>query len=294
MSVGLRVRYGDKTREGRLSVKWRRPRGVPGSLLWVLGQESESLPGFDARRTGLGMQYSRGLGKRTTVQYRYDVADVVIEELDAAPEAIAANEGLLSGLGFGWTRDLRDDPLDASRGGLTTAQLAVNAEALGGDWNYVKLIGKRTWYRPLLRERLAYVLGVQAGAAWTFGGTGQVPISERLYSGGVDSVRGYRADRLGPLQPLTGERGGGESLFVLSQEVRYPARGRVAMAAFLDAGNVWRSASGFNPFDSRLTAGPGVFVRTPVGPFRLYYGWKLDPEPDEDPGRFNFAFGPSF
>ena len=44
----------------------------------------------------------------------------------------------------------------------------------------------------------------------------------------------------------------------------------------------------------RYTAGGGMQYNTPVGPFRLDYGYKLDKEPDESESEIHFSLGHAF
>jgi len=83
-------------------------------------------------------------------------------------------------------------------------------------------------------------------------------------------------------------------MLLINQELRLQVAGRFSALAFVDAGNVWRSASDVDIGDLRLSMGPGLSVATPAGPIRVYYGFNVDPEPGEDGGRFHLTFGPTF
>jgi len=65
-------------------------------------------------------------------------------------------------------------------------------------------------------------------------------------------------------------------------------------AAFLETGNVYPLASDTALTDLRYVAGVGIRYRSPLGPLRLDWGFKLDRRPGEDPSVFHFAIGHAF
>jgi outer membrane protein insertion porin family len=68
----------------------------------------------------------------------------------------------------------------------------------------------------------------------------------------------------------------------------------VGGSTFVDGGNVWPSWQEIDVGQLRWGAGLGLRVDTPVGPFRIEYGWKLDQEPGESRGEWFFSFGNPF
>jgi outer membrane protein insertion porin family/translocation and assembly module TamA len=130
-----------------------------------------------------------------------------------------------------------------------------------------------------------------------------IPLQERLYAGGPNSVRGFRQNEMGPAiyipngidttvvddtlqiwrsDSLASERTvptGGDNVIVANIELRrrapaYPEL--VQYALFIDAGQVWnrgRAGTGVNFNDIRVTPGVGLRVFTPVGPVRIDVGY---------------------
>ncbi len=143
-------------------------------------------------------------------------------------------------------------------------------------------------------DDLAYLVAANIGLMWPFGATEVVPLAERFFAGGISSVRGYQQDRLGPFNPTTLEPVGGESLFVLNNELRFHLTSNISARLFVDAGNVFLQAEDFDLGDLKYAAGPGLSYDTPVGPLRIYYGFKLNKEEEESRGRFHLTFGAIF
>lgn len=166
-----------------------------------------------------------------------------------------------------------------------------------------------TWYRPMMggifvtRLRAGTVLGSRLNLT---GSPTFIPLQERLYAGGPNSVRGYRQNEMGPAIYIpngfdttavpghdtlqywranpdsVGDRTvptGGDNVIVANAELRlrapaYPEL--VQYALFVDAGQVWnrgRAGTGVNFADIRLTPGVGLRVFTPVGPLRVDVGY---------------------
>ncbi|MBX5494640.1 MAG: BamA/TamA family outer membrane protein, partial [Bryobacteraceae bacterium] len=106
------------------------------------------------------------------------------------------------------------------------------------------------------------------------------------------TIRGFRQNRVGPM--VAGEPVGGEAVFILNNELRFPIWSLFDGVAFLDMGNVYERWQDFNPFDVRKAAGFGLRIRTPFFMLRFDYGFKLDRRPGESIGQFFFSIGQAF
>jgi outer membrane protein insertion porin family len=73
-------------------------------------------------------------------------------------------------------------------------------------------------------------------------------------------------------------RFGGNKELILNVELEFPIFQEVGIRGvlFYDAGNVWASASGFNPTRLFRGAGVGVALITPLGPLGLDYAYGFD------------------
>ena len=103
----------------------------------------------------------------------------------------------------------------------------------------------------------------------------EVPIQERFFLGGDASLRGF-------VQNEVGEPAGGNAFLVVSFEPRLRVFGPVAVAAFVDAGQVVPHYSRWKTYDMRVTPGAGLRVKTPIGPLRLDVGVPVDSRSRED------------
>ena len=138
-----------------------------------------------------------------------------------------------------------------------------------------------------------------------------IPLSERFYSGGETSVRGYAPLRIGPINAENGEAAGGYSYGLLSLEYRQDLLNQVDMFYFIDTAFVsqysvpesndlklWRSP-GMNKADSafrqrgfKSSIGVGLYLyMTPGAPMSIGYGKVLNPAREEDAYGVFFSMG---
>ncbi|MBV9080648.1 MAG: BamA/TamA family outer membrane protein, partial [Elusimicrobia bacterium] len=112
--------------------------------------------------------------------------------------------------------------------------------------------------------------------------------------GGGTTVRGYRERGIGPKSP-EGDPLGGIRQLGGSAELRYPIISRLRGAIFIDGGQVGDHWDDVRPRHWKWGAGTGIRFLTPVGPFRLDWGHKLNHDPDDRSRyRFHFSLGESF
>jgi|GEM_PF-1040337 len=137
-------------------------------------------------------------------------------------------------------------------------------------------------------------LRLEAGGIFSGSPAKDIPLTQRFYAGGSNSVRGYGYNSLGPLTNY-GVLLGGNGLVEASTELRFPLRGSLTGVAFVDAGNATPRA--FSLKDTKIMAGTGVGVRfsSPVGPIGVDIAWKLEPYPlDRSPYMIHFFIGYAF
>ena len=263
--------------------------------------EDENHPGFDVRRIGTSIRFSRQITRSTATLYRY-----TLEDVDTTGDSTGFNESTLrlSSLAFSALHDTRDALFDPHRGHFLGGELQYFGEGIGSEATFARFSMQIHGFKEVA-PRVVWAQALRAGIAVTFGvsrddpaSTGDaisgVPTSERFFAGGDTTVRGFERDRLGPIDPLTGDPTGGEVFLVVNEELRFPIWRFVSGALFYDGGNVYRTRADFDLSDTRHVAGFGLRLATPIGPFRLEYGALLDREPGEEHGQFFFSIGQAF
>jgi translocation and assembly module TamA len=145
------------------------------------------------------------------------------------------------------------------------------------DGKYIKSLGRRK--RLLLRTSL----GAEA-----VGDFDQLPPELRFFAGGDRSVRGFDYQAIGSLNS-SGKVVGGTYLAVGSAEYEHYITREWGVAAFVDAGDAFRTAD----FNTNVGAGIGVRWRSPVGVVRVDFGYPVKTEiPDAEGIRFHISLGP--
>ena len=165
---------------------------------------------------------------------------------------------------------------------------------LGGDSAYTKLEGIVGYYHPVWKDLIGHVRG---GIGYvTEGSDGKLPVYERFFLGGMDSVRGFRWGRISPVDPETGERIGGEYMAYLQTEAIFPLVRSMGLhgTVFFDVGNVWDKDQGYDMSEVRKSAGFGIRWLSPMGPLRIEWGYNLDRERGEDSSNWEFRIGGAF
>jgi outer membrane protein assembly complex protein YaeT len=302
--LGLRTRYDSDLREGRIYFSQPLLRNIPLRSTATTFVRREIQEAFTTDRAGFSILQEAHFRDHFIWNYGYRFERVhTFEPVPFDPLFPFDFTLRIAPLTSTLTRETRDDILDATRGSFTSHGIEFAPAALGSQLRFLKYFGQYFKYVPLrepqevplsnlLKTRLAYAAGVRVGLAGGLGGQ-ELVVSERFFAGGGTTVRGFEQNALGPLGfdnlPV-----GGNAMFVLNNELRFPGISLFDGVAFLDIGNVYRSIRDFNPFEVRKSAGLGVRVRTPYLLLRLDYGIKLDRRPEESRGRIFFSIGQAF
>lgn len=188
--------------------------------------------------------------------------------------------------------DTRDDALNARRGNFASTEFELAPSFLGSDLTFSKSFTQFFHYQPV--SKAVWASGIRIGLA----GTQQQETlisSERYFAGGSDTLRGFNINSVGPLNPFTDSYLGGQAVFVLNEEIRFPIYRWIGGVGFYDGGNVYRKVSDLDLTDIRHSAGFGLRVLLPYGLLgRIDLGFNLNPHEGEDRSVFHFTFGQIF
>lgn len=284
---------------------------------------------FTSQRLEGSVQATQTLGKADTLFYRFAYREV--RALNFATNFTSQEVPLLSqparvGMpGFSFIRDHRDNPVESTRGNYTTFDSGVSASYFGSEADFSRLLVKNsTYYR--IKKKYVIARSTAIGTEDSFGNTDilspqaaalcatpphtcprQIPLPERFFSGGGNSLRGFGLNQAGPRDLSSGFPIGGAGLFINNLELRFPPvtlpffQDNIGFAIFHDAGNVFDTGHDmvhsllrwtqknprlctqlstytqcdFNYISHAL--GLGLRYKTPVGPVRFDFGYNLNP-----------------
>jgi len=201
-------------------------------------------------------------------------------------------------LGVSVTNDYRDSKLSPTKGWTITNNADLAGGPLGGDKNFYRLQTSGEYYYPIKFNDVTTVLEFsgRTGMVQSYPNTPDVPIFERYFTGGQDSIRGYDERTVGPLDPNTNDAVGGDALLLGSVEYTVPIIEIIKGAVFFDTGNVWDKVRNYGTGGLKSGTGVGLRVKTPIGPIKLDYGIPLDKEPGQSnkSGKFYFSVSRGF
>lgn len=183
--------------------------------------------------------------------------------------------------------DLRDSPIEPRRGAYLDLRATVGTRLAGGDLEYLQVAPEVRGYLSIGEV----IVAAHARASAIFG---DVPVTQRYYSGGTSGHRGFARRSLSPRQPspcpLEGACVviGGAALIETGVELRrrlgtvwtFP----VGANLFLDGGDVTGEPAELDPENLYWAVGAGLWTKI-VGDFkvRVDMGYRLNRTGAGDP-----------
>lgn len=160
----------------------------------------------------------------------------------------------------------------------------------------------RNFYRTILIVKGFHSLytstiiasGLELGWITASGGLSGIPLQERFFTGGPNSIRGFRYQQVGPRDENGNPYGGQFELIMNILEIRRTIHRSFGMAAFLDAGNVWKKTENFHISDMRISPGIGIRINTVIGTARFDVAFNPFPNSDEPKILYIFNMGQAF
>jgi outer membrane protein insertion porin family len=212
-----------------------------------------------------------------------------------APQFILDQVGTQSTSGFRSvvSRDTRDFYLDPRTGTRLSAGIDYGTPALGGTNNFYKTSFDALKYQPLFWDTRVMVRG-RYGQVEGLGGK-PVPITERYFVGGINTMRGFVFGRAGPVTQ-SGSLVGATQQIIFNTDFIFPisAEAKLNGVLFFDYGQGIGENENVNFLKLRQAAGVEARWISPFGPLRLAYGFNLDPNPGERKAVFEFSVGSLF
>ena len=249
---------------------------------------------FSRKATGGAIKVGRAVGEYSRVLfiYRYEEKDIYdIDEF--ASQDIKDEEGksTISSITSNFSRNTTDYRPDPSRGGVL--ETSWEFAGLGGTEKFSKYLFDYRHFWPAFWGT-TFITHGQIGYVHAYDGK-EIPLDERFYLGGINSIRGFETREVGPRDPETGDFTGGNKETYFNLEYVFPLAKDLGVkgVVFFDVGNAWDEGEAW--FESwRYSTGAGIRWLSPLGPLRLEWGYNLDPKDYEDHSKFEFMVGRFF
>lgn len=260
----------------------------------------------DFRRESIGGDLSIGhrFFDHFYAQLGYQAEQVKVADFSlVVPQIFRQNSsGFTSAVSLTLARDTRDNRLYPHKGLYTTVAQEYSGAKIGGQNDFYRVNFRNALYVPIWKgvlfqqfTRLGYIKSLNDLP---------VPLYERFFTGGANSLRGYFPNSVGPKLriPVTPSGNvvdfvyGGDKLLLFIQELELPIydKAGVRAVAFFDAGNAFAENQNYSVTNLRLDYGFGLRWNSPMGPLRFEWGIPINRLPGEDSVVFNFTIGNYF
>ncbi|HEH3951308.1 TPA: outer membrane protein assembly factor BamA [Campylobacter jejuni] len=172
------------------------------------------------------------------------------------------------------------------------ASTSLEYAGLGGDQEFISSSSKFNFYQGL-QDYIGYDLIYRYKASfYKVWDEGYLPINQRIYLGGIRSIRGFESRTVSPKNQW-GDEIGGTIAFANSVELSFPLIDRIKLrgSVFFDYGMIGRKN-----LDEikRMSTGIGIEWITPIGPLQLVFAKPLNDKKSDDTNSFEFNLGTRF
>lgn len=236
---------------------------------------------------------------RLNLGFGYQNAKISLTDLSPREfEEFVNSEGSsfdIFNVNFGWSHDGRDSALFPTRGGYQNIFGKFTVPI--GSLQFYEFGYHQSWYHSLTKS-LILMLNGDVAYGGVYGSTKVFPFFENFYAGGINSVRGFRANTLGP-KAANGTALGGNFKLVGNVEVFFPVPfaeefKSVRLSTFIDAGNIYGVDQNITLGELRYSAGVSAIWLSPFGTLRFSLAKALNVQSNDTPQVFQFSLGTSF
>ncbi|MDD5786256.1 outer membrane protein assembly factor BamA [Campylobacter lanienae] len=305
----IMVDKSDDTLSGNINLTNPRVNDSLYSLGGGIFANDYSWDDYDEQNYGANIIGGRQIGRYVNVYLTYQIERSDIEGLDEFYKEAGYQNGvnIKSSLTPSITFNNTDDYYIPRSGFI--ASTSFEYAGLGGDMEFLKNRTTFNAYQGLQEYiNMDLILRYKSGFGYIFNDDSEkLPINEKLFLGGINSVRGYESRSITPKKnicnPKTNNGGiipgckmvetGGKISFNNSFELSFPIINRLKMRGvlFYDYGMIGNSD--INDI-KRSSAGAGIEWMTPIGPLQLFYAQALDDKEGDETSSFEFTIGRRF
>ena len=295
--LSIRLRPGFKRRDYLLSFENPSVYDSPYSFGTSAFYRERFWSEYDETRIGGtlsgGRRLARDLVARLTLKFdNIDISSVDTSAPQDAKDVKGKHDRL--GLELAFEYDKRDSRFLPSKGYLlstslegTTLDVKVVRFNLSGS-KYLTVGNFRGWGK--------HILSLRASMGSVVGYSGGVPIFERFFVGGANSLRGFDYRGVGPVDRVTNDQIGGKYMALAGLQYSIPiVKNIVRGHTFLDTGTTENSVGDLSEF--RAAWGVGVELRFPVFrylPITFDFGFPIVKKAHDDTELFSFTMGSAF
>lgn len=268
-TVRTSISVSEPLQDATASFRKQRPR-LPGYYTLSATLRNEDTDAFNAQTAEIGGALAKlWMDKQLTTEggLRFQYSDIQdVEGSDGVTTRTVTDDDVFFSasvpLTVAWNS--QNNPLNPRDGFVAIARL----EPFFGTVDFRKIElsytdrvhwGENDWGTLAGRVKIGAIYGA---------GRADIPATERFYSGGGGSLRGYAFQEASPVDPRNGDVLGGASVVEFNMELRHKVTDTIQLALFSDIGGAFENNT--PDFDEVLIgAGGGVRYLSPIGPLRI-------------------------
>ncbi|MDR1976940.1 MAG: outer membrane protein assembly factor BamA [Campylobacteraceae bacterium] len=296
VSASVNVERSDKELSGSISATNPRIFDSVYSLGGSIYRRDYDYFDYNELTSGFYVTLGRKLGRYMSVATRYTYETSELSDISAALrrdidkdtsdyKAKALKSSVTPSVSFNNT----DDYYLPRRG--IAASTAFEFAGLGGDQEFMKSTTKLSMFYGL-EDAIGYdlILRYKGQFGW-IEDMGYLPYNEKLYLGGVGSVRGFESSSISP-KNSDGALMGGKLSMVNSVELSFPMVERIKMrgALFIDYGMIGNKEFS----EKRASIGAALEWISPMGPIQFIFAKPLLKKDGDRLSSFEFTMGRTF
>ncbi len=257
---------------------------------------------YNSKSLGGGVRYGVPVSENDTVSFGLSGDFTTISVDSNSPVQFqkyvndfgSTNSTLLGTVG--WDNDTVDSRFYPTKGSIN--RIIGEVGLPGGTLRYYRTTLQHQQFIPVFSGKSTLALDAEYGFANGYGGLA-LPFFKNFYAGGIGSVRGYDTSSLGPIDPATSARLGGNRRLIGNAEWLLPMPGMgldksVRLGVFLDGGQVWGAGEKMSMGDLRYSTGVSLVWSSPMGPLKFSFADPLNKKPGDNIQRLQFQMGTVF
>ncbi|MBT0815688.1 outer membrane protein assembly factor BamA [Campylobacter lari] len=292
MKGSVSIDKGDDTLSGRVSLRNPRVNDSDYSLGGSLYSDRLEWDSYDERNYGFDISVGKTLGRYTSIDLTYNLEQSDIYHL--SDRLIAQGYKLGKTYKSSITPSIvfnNTDDYYLPRSGFI-ASTSLEYAGLGGDQEFISSTTKFNYYQGLeefIGWDLIYRYKASFYKVWD---QGYLPINEKLYLGGIGTIRGFDRRSVSPKNEW-GDETGGTVAFANSVELSFPIFDRIKLrgSVFFDYGAIGQSSLSQI---QRWSTGVGFEWLTPLGALNLVFAKPFNTNSKDDISKFEFMLGARF
>lgn len=295
------------TKSNKYGISWTKPYFL--DTPWVVGFDIFSTStryisdDYDFQTIGLTLRAHYNLNQFMRIGWHYRLKYTKVDVTSEGDHITLLRKeshvnGLISATGPTFQYDSTNHPIKPTKGFRSTLELEY--AGVGGDHHFLNLGYLNSYYVPIGSRGVVKFRG-DVRFIQTLGATiySTVPLDERIFLGGEDTVRGYRPYRLGPVYLTASGKNshvprGGLSMQLYSIEYSRRLMKNVDPFVFFDAGHLSREIWHFGRISASVGFGARMKLIESVPPVSLGMGFPINARNRSEIKRFFLSFGGNF